>query len=135
MVRAYWGVRARREAGPGDYRGQEGNGALHTPRVNRGAGDLSESSVYIPVSNPYAEGPFSVRERAFGLGSGGGMNPRPLGYEPYDVRLARLGQSPVAALASANLRVRSSRVLPPGDRKPLVMCGHGLDGEAPLRRS
>ena len=26
-------------------------------------------------------------------------------------------------------------LLPSGDRKPLVMCGHGLDGEAPLRRS
>jgi hypothetical protein len=25
-------------------------------------------------------------------------------------------------------------LLPSGDRKPLVMCGHGLDGEAPLRR-
>jgi len=68
------------------------------------------------------------------LVAGKDFNPQPLGYEPYDVRLARLGQSPVAALASANLRVRSSQVLPPGDRKPLVMCGHGLDGEAPLRR-
>jgi|SRR6185437_2514721 len=36
-------------------------------------------------------GPFSVRERASGLGSGGkDLNPRPLGYEPYDVRLWRL---------------------------------------------
>ena len=26
------------------------------------------------------------------------------------------------------------RLIPSGDRKPLVMCGHGLDGEAPLRR-
>ena len=32
------------------------------------------------------------------------MNPRPLGYEPYDARLPRLGQSPVAALASADGR-------------------------------
>jgi hypothetical protein len=32
------------------------------------------------------------------------LNPRPLGYEPYDVRLPRLGQSPATALASADLR-------------------------------
>ncbi len=25
-------------------------------------------------------------------------------------------------------------LVPSGDRKPLVMCGHGLYGEAPLRR-
>ena len=29
------------------------------------------------------------------------MNLRPLGYEPYDTRLYRLGLSPVAALTSA----------------------------------
>ena len=32
------------------------------------------------------------------------MNPRPLGYEPTDVRLRCLGQSPVTALTSADLR-------------------------------
>jgi hypothetical protein len=30
------------------------------------------------------------------------LNPRPLGYEPYDARLPRPGRSPVAALTSAN---------------------------------
>ena len=32
------------------------------------------------------------------------MNPRPLGYEPYDVCLCRLKLSLVAALTSADLR-------------------------------
>ena len=32
------------------------------------------------------------------------MNPRPLGYEPYDVRLRRLGESLVTALAWADVR-------------------------------
>ena len=52
------------------------------------------------VSTPHAEGHFSVRERASGLGSGGDLNPRPLGYEPYDARLRRLAWSLVAALTS-----------------------------------
>ena len=34
----------------------------------------------------------------------GDLNPRPLGYEPYDVRLWRLGSSLVTALASAEVR-------------------------------
>ncbi len=33
------------------------------------------------------------------------MNPRPLGYEPYDVGLRYLGQSLVTALTSADLRL------------------------------
>jgi hypothetical protein len=33
------------------------------------------------------------------------LNPRPLGYDPYDVRLCRLGRSPVAVLASADSRL------------------------------
>jgi hypothetical protein len=32
------------------------------------------------------------------------LNPRPLGYEPHDIRLPRLGQSPVTVLASTDLR-------------------------------
>ena len=32
------------------------------------------------------------------------MNPRPLGYEPYDARLRRLARSLVAALTSVNGR-------------------------------
>jgi hypothetical protein len=54
------------------------------------------------VSIRHAEGPFSVRERASGLGSGGGedLNLRPLGYEHYDARLPRLGRSPAATLTS-----------------------------------
>jgi len=32
------------------------------------------------------------------------LNPRPLGYEPYDVRLRRLGESLVTALAWADVR-------------------------------
>src|SRR6266567_7155502 len=37
------------------------------------AGGPGESHVYISVSKPHAKGPFSVRERASGLGSGGGI--------------------------------------------------------------
>ena len=33
------------------------------------------------------------------------MNPRPLGHEPYDAGLRRLGQSPVIALTLADLRL------------------------------
>ena len=33
------------------------------------------------------------------------MNPRPLGYEPYDARLRRLAWSLVAALTSVNGRL------------------------------
>jgi hypothetical protein len=32
------------------------------------------------------------------------LNPRPLGYEPYDGCLSRLGESPVITLTSADLR-------------------------------
>ena len=38
------------------------------------------------------------------LVAGEGFEPRPLGYEPYDVRLCRLEQSLVTALTSINLR-------------------------------
>src|SRR5579863_6818317 len=39
------------------------------------------------------------------IGSGGrDLNPRPLGYEPYDVRLRRLGSSLVTALTSIDPR-------------------------------
>ena len=40
------------------------------------------------------------------------MNPRPLGYEHYDVRLRRLKQSLVTALTSADLRHEVDSVLP-----------------------
>jgi hypothetical protein len=43
-------------------------------------------------------------KRASGLGTGEGLNPRPLGYEPYDARLYRLKRSLVGALTSINLR-------------------------------
>ncbi len=47
------------------------------------------------------------------------MNPRPLGYEPYDARLCRLGQSPAIALTSPNdqrASVLSLRVSPVSER-------------------
>ena len=50
------------------------------------------------------------------------MNPRPLGYEPYDIGLWRLGPSLVTTLASADLRreVFSGLLhLPPFHRVPL----------------
>ena len=37
------------------------------------------------------------------LVAGAGLNPRPLGYEPYDARLCRLRQSPVILLTSVGL--------------------------------
>jgi len=37
-------------------------------------------------------------------------------------------------IAAVVTQVTPSPLIPSGDRKPLVMCGHGLDGEAPLRR-
>jgi hypothetical protein len=37
------------------------------------------------------------------LVAGADLNPRPLGYEPYDMRLRRLKLSPATALASADL--------------------------------
>ena len=56
-----------------------------------------------PMRKPHARGPFFVRERASGLGSGGrDLNPRPLGYEPYDIRLWPLGPSLAIALISIN---------------------------------
>jgi hypothetical protein len=39
------------------------------------------------------------------------LNPRPLGYEPYDARLCRLGQSLIIALTSADLRREVDSVL------------------------
>jgi hypothetical protein len=42
--------------------------------------------------------------RPLALVAGRDLNPRPLGYEPYDARLWRLGPSPVTPLASASLR-------------------------------
>jgi hypothetical protein len=37
------------------------------------------------------------------LVAGADLNPRPLGYEPNDIRLCRFGQSPVTALVPADL--------------------------------
>jgi hypothetical protein len=53
------------------------------------------------------------------LVAGRDLNPRPLGYEPYDARLCRLGRSLVVALTSAYGRRASSpmpRVSPVSNR-------------------
>ena len=50
------------------------------------------------------------------------MNPRPLGYEPYDVRLQRLGESLIIALTSADLRRDVDSVLPCLPRLKLSRC-------------
>jgi hypothetical protein len=50
------------------------------------------------------------------------LNPRPLGYEPYDARLRRLKQSLVIALTSADLRREVDPVLPRLPRLKLSRC-------------
>ena len=57
-----------------------------------------------------------------------------LGYEPYDVRLPRLGQSPVAALASADLRhevVPGLLRLPRLSMSRRVSCTNACTNQAP----
>ena len=49
-------------------------------------------------------------------------NPTSLGYEPYDVRLRRLGRSLVTALTSADLRREVDSVLPCLPRLKLSRC-------------
>jgi len=49
------------------------------------------------------QGPIPCSESGPGLGSGGrDLNPRPLGYEPYDIGLSRLKPSLTGAMTSAN---------------------------------
>jgi hypothetical protein len=50
------------------------------------------------------------------------LNPRPLGYEPYDDRLRCLGESLIIALTSADLRREVDSVLPCLPRLKLSRC-------------
>jgi hypothetical protein len=50
------------------------------------------------------------------------LNPRPLGYEPYDHRLRRPGESPIIALTSADLRRDVDSILPCLPRLKLSRC-------------
>ena len=94
----------------------------HKVRAER-AGSRSKK---LPCTNPLAnhmQKALSLFEKGpLALVAGEGLNPRPLGYEPYDVRLQRLGESLIIALTSADLRGDVDAVLPCLPRLKLSRC-------------
>jgi len=81
----------------------DGEPVIDWPRVVHGAPVLTSERRAVPAAVPWAaDDPAPVVLLSFSTVRD--LNPRPLGYEPHDARLCRLGPSLVTALTSVDSR-------------------------------